>query len=149
MSILGSIMSKIFHTETAHAETASASTAPAAAPDAPHQAAPSPSPSPAAAAAAATSAAAAATLAPHVDVAAVLDGLTGKAGETLDWRHSIVDLLKLLDLDSSLPARRHLAEELHYTGSTSDTAAMNTWLHKEVMEKLAASGGKVPDDLRA
>ena len=86
----------------------------------------------------------------QVDVEAVLTGLAAKKGQKLDWRKSIVDLMKLLDLDldSSLEARKELAKELNYTGDTSDSAAMNVWLHKQVMAKLAASGGKVPDDLK-
>jgi Domain of unknown function (DUF3597) len=66
----------------------------------------------------------------------------------LDWRRSIVDLMKLLKLDSGLSARKELAKELHYTGDTNDTAAMNVWLHKQVMIKLAENGGKVPDSLK-
>ncbi|GEO17097.1 DUF3597 domain-containing protein [Microvirga aerophila] len=85
----------------------------------------------------------------QVDVEAVLTDLAAKKGQTLDWRKSIVDLMKLLDLDSSLAARKELAQELNYTGDTSDSASMNVWLHKQVMAKLAASGGKVPDDLRS
>ena len=84
-----------------------------------------------------------------VDVEAVLTELAGKAGQKLDWRHSIVDLMKLLNLDSSLSARKELAGELHYTGDTNDSAAMNIWLHKQVMKKLAENGGKVPEDLRS
>ncbi len=83
-----------------------------------------------------------------MDVAAVLDGLAAKNAQKLDWKHSIVDLLKLLGLDSSLSARQELAKELHYSGSESDSAAMNIWLHKQVMQKLAENGGKVPDDLK-
>jgi Domain of unknown function (DUF3597) len=142
MSVLGSIVSKIFHTEIA-----SAMGAPHAAPDAAPAAGAAP-PAATAAGGQTGAAAAAAVAAPRVDVAAVLDGLAGHAGETLDWRHSIVDLMKLLDLDSSLPARKRLAEELHYSGSTSDSAAMNVWLHKEVMTKLAENGGKVPEELK-
>ncbi len=82
-----------------------------------------------------------------VDVAEVLDGMEGSAGETLDWRHSIVDLMKLLHMDSSLTARKELAGELHYTGDTGDSASMNMWLHKEVMTKLAENGGKLPADM--
>jgi hypothetical protein len=78
----------------------------------------------------------------------VLTNLAARKGQQLDWRKSIVDLMKLLDLDSSLAARKELANELNYTGDTSDSASMNVWLHKKVMSKLAASGGKVPDDLR-
>jgi hypothetical protein len=68
--------------------------------------------------------------------------------EKLDWRRSIVDLMKLLDLDSSLSARKQLAQELHHTGDSNDSAAMNIWLHKQVMRKLAENGGKVPADLQ-
>jgi len=84
----------------------------------------------------------------QVDVEAVLGGLAAKNAQKLDWRKSIVDLMKLLDLDSSLSARKELAKELHYSGDASDSATMNMWLHKQVMTKLAASGGKVPADLR-
>jgi Domain of unknown function (DUF3597) len=84
----------------------------------------------------------------QVDVEAVLTGLAAKKGQKLDWRKSIVDLMKLLDLDSSLEARKELAKELNYTGDASDSASMNVWLYKQVMAKLAASGGKVPEDLR-
>ncbi len=83
-----------------------------------------------------------------VDVDAVLSRLQAEKGQTLNWRTSIVDLLKLLDMDSSLEARKHLAQELHYTESTEDSAAMNVWLIRQVMQKLAENGGKVPEDLR-
>jgi hypothetical protein len=82
-------------------------------------------------------------------VAAVLTELAAHNKEKLDWRRSIVDLMKLLDLDSSLAARKELAKELHYSGSPDDSAAMNVWLHKQVMQKLAENGGKVPDDLKS
>jgi hypothetical protein len=85
---------------------------------------------------------------PTVDVEAVLTKLQEGSGQQLNWRTSIVDLLKLLGLDSSLDARKQLASELHYSGSTEDSAAMNVWLHREVMQKLAANGGKVPDELK-
>ena len=85
----------------------------------------------------------------NVDVEAVLSGMAANAGQKLDWRHSIVDLMKLLNLDSSLTARKELAKELQYTGDMNDSAAMNVWLHKQVMRKLAENGGKVPDELRA
>ena len=75
--------------------------------------------------------------------------LASQNKERLDWRRSIVDLMKLLNLDSSLSARKELANELHYTGNTKDSAAMNIWLHKQVMQKLADNGGKVPDDLKS
>jgi hypothetical protein len=86
---------------------------------------------------------------PAVDVAAILDKMAGEAKQKLDWRHSIVDLMKLVGMDSSLEARRELAADLHYSGDTKDTATMNMWLHKEVMKKLAENGGKVPPELAA
>jgi len=82
-----------------------------------------------------------------VDVAAILDGLAAKNSEKLDWKHSIVDLMKLVGMDSSLTARKELAKDLNYTGDTNDSATMNMWLHKEVMKKLAENGGKVPQEL--
>ncbi len=82
-----------------------------------------------------------------VDVEAILTERAKTKGQKLDWRHSIVDLMKLLDLDSSQTARKELAQELHYDGDTNDSAKMNMWLHKQVMQKLAANGGKVPADL--
>jgi hypothetical protein len=84
----------------------------------------------------------------EVDVEAVLNDLAKSNPQKLNWRTSIVDLLKLLDLDSSLAARKELAQELQYSGDTNDSAAMNIWLHKQVMNKLAANGGKVPADLK-
>jgi hypothetical protein len=83
-----------------------------------------------------------------VDIEAVLTKLAGQNKEKLDWRRSIVDLMKLLKLDSGLAARKELAKELHYAGNTNDSAAMNIWLHKQVMIKLAENGGKVPDSLK-
>lgn len=80
----------------------------------------------------------------QVDVAAVLDRMAASHGEKLDWKHSIVDLMKLVGMDSSLSARKELAADLKYTGDTNDSATMNIWLHKEVMRKLAENGGKVP-----
>lgn len=82
-----------------------------------------------------------------VDVTAILDRMASENKQTLDWRHSIVDLMKLVGMDSSLSARRELAADLRYAGSTDDTATMNMWLHKEVMRKLAANGGKIPQEL--
>jgi hypothetical protein len=92
--------------------------------------------------------AAAAAAQPQVDVAAVLDRMAAAHGEKLDWKHSIVDLMKLVGMESSLGERKDAAD-LHYTGDTSDSAKMNVWLHKEVMRKLAENGGKVPSDLLA
>ena len=85
---------------------------------------------------------------PVVDVEAVLSGLAAKSPEKLNWQSSIVDLMKLVGLDSSLQNRKELARELGYGGDSSDSAAMNMWLHKQVMIKLAESGGKVPAALR-
>ena len=82
-----------------------------------------------------------------VDVEAVMNNLAAKNPEKLDWRRSIVDLMKLLNLNSSFSARKELAKELGYTGDSNDSATMNVWLHKQVMQKLAANGGKVPADL--
>ncbi|MEO4001349.1 DUF3597 domain-containing protein [Mesorhizobium sp. CAU 1732] len=83
-----------------------------------------------------------------VDVAAVLEKAVAAKGQKLNWRTSIVDLMKALDLDSSLGARKELAKELNYTGDTGDSATMNVWLHKALMKKLAENGGKVPADLK-
>jgi Domain of unknown function (DUF3597) len=83
----------------------------------------------------------------QVDVEAVLNKLASQNREKLDWRKSIVDLMKLLKLDSSFSARQKLAKELHYAGDIKNSAAMNVWLHKQVMIKLAENGGKVPDEL--
>ena len=132
MSIFGSIMDKIFHHPKAQAAPAPA---PAAAAGAAPAAAPAPEAAPAPMAA--------------VDVEAVLTVMAQDNPQTLDWRHSIVDLMKLLSLDSSLTARKELAGELGYTGDTNDSATMNIWLHKQVMHKLEENGGKVPDDLKA
>jgi hypothetical protein len=121
MSIFGKIVSMIFGAST------SASAAPAAA-------------APAVPATAPLS---------QVDVEAVLTELAKTKKEKLDWRRSIVDLMKLLDLDSGLGARKELAKELNYTGDTNDSATMNVWLQKQVMKKLAENGGKVPDDLKS
>lgn len=79
-----------------------------------------------------------------VDVNAVLTTMASKNNEKLEWKTSIVDLLKLVGMDSSLGARKSLAADLKFTGDTNDSAAMNIWLHKEVMKQLAANGGKVP-----
>jgi 3-oxoacyl-ACP reductase-like protein len=142
MSVLGSIMSKVFGhagAAPAAAQTPAASPAPAASAGA--SAAPAPSPTPTAA----PSAPNAAT--PTVDVEKVLSGMAAQSSQKLDWRNSIVDLMKLLGIDSSMVNRRALASELGYTGDLNDSATMNTWLHKAVMQKLAENGGKVPATL--
>lgn len=84
----------------------------------------------------------------EVDVENILDDTARHAGQPLNWRTSIVDLLKVLELDSSLQSRKELAQELHYSGNSSDSAAMNIWLHRQAMNKLAQNGGKVPADLK-
>jgi Domain of unknown function (DUF3597) len=81
---------------------------------------------------------------PPVDINAILTQKAAASSEKLNWQTSIVDLLKLLGLDSSLDSRKQLAKELGYTGDTNDSATMNVWLHKEVMAKVAANGGQVP-----
>lgn len=127
MSIFGKIMGAIFGSHPASA--APAGSAPASA--APGGSAP-------AAAPAAT-----------VDVAAIVDkAAAAHKGEELEWRTSIVDLMKALDIDSSLAARKDLAKELGYSGDMNDSASMNVWLHKQVMSKLAANGGKLPPEIK-
>ncbi len=84
----------------------------------------------------------------RVDVAAILDQEQASSGQKLNWRQSIVDLMKLTGIDSSLDNRKALAKELGYTGDSNDSATMNIWLHKAVMQKLEASGGQVPADLK-
>ena len=121
MSIFGSIMSKIFGTDAKADATGAASGTAAGSPGA----------------------------AGGVDVEKIMQDLADKSGKPSNWRQSIVDTMNLLGLDSSLSARKELAKELGYTGDTSDSASMNIWLHKQVMTKLAANGGKVPDDLKA
>jgi hypothetical protein len=149
MSIFSTILNKIFP----HDHPANAASGATAGPAAPPTAAPgSTTPPPGTPSTPATTTAQAAqpsvTPMPAVDVEAVLTQMQANNPEELHWKTSIVDLLKLLGLDSSLAARKELASELHYTGSTEDSAAMNMWLHKAVMQKLAENGGKVPDDLK-
>ncbi|VFR24245.1 hypothetical protein ANDA3_1322 [plant metagenome] len=131
MSIFKAILNKIFPSNHPANDAAAPAAAPAQAPGA----------EPAVTAAPTT------TL-PPVDVQAVLADLQSKQSQPLNWKTSIVDLLKLLGLDSSLQARKQLAGELGYTGSTEDSAAMNVWLHQQVIKKLAENGGKLPDDLK-
>jgi hypothetical protein len=85
----------------------------------------------------------------HVDVDQILSNLAQKNDQKLNWKTSIVDLMKLLGIDSSLENRKELARELGYTGDTNDSAAMNIWLHKRVMQELEKNGGKVPASLVA
>jgi len=133
MSIFGKIMSAIFGTK---ADAAPASGGSAS------------SPASGSAAPAGGSSSATAAPAQSVDVAPILDKAVAAKKEKLEWRTSIVDLMKALDIDSSLAARKELAKELGYTGDSNDSASMNIWLHKQVMAKLAANGGKLPADVK-
>ncbi|WP_395394616.1 DUF3597 domain-containing protein [Novosphingobium sp. BL-8A] len=128
MSIFGSIKDAIFGKKKAAPPPAAAAPAPAPAAPAPAAAAPPPP-----------------VAAEPVDVDAVLTELA--AGKNLDWKHSIVDLMKVLDIDSSLENRKELAKELGYTGALDGSAEMNLWLHKETLRQLAAHGGKVPAEM--
>jgi hypothetical protein len=83
-----------------------------------------------------------------VDVAAILDKAVAAQKEKLEWRTSIVDMMKALNIDSSLSARKELAKDLKYTGDTNDSASMNIWLHKQMMAQLAANGGKLPPEIK-
>jgi Domain of unknown function (DUF3597) len=137
MSVFGSIVSAIFGSKHAAGVTTGAgSSSPSAS---------SPTPS----ASATPAGVAAAKSISRTEVEAILAKLAAEQRENLDWKNSIVDLMKLLKLDSSLGARKQLAQELGYTGAPDGSAAMNVWLQKQVMTKLAESGGKVPDSLKA
>jgi hypothetical protein len=135
MSIFGKIMSAIFGSK--------ADAAPAGGGSAGGGAATAPGSSPTAAPASTPAAPA-----QSVDVAAIVDKAAAAKKEKLEWRTSIVDLMKALDIDSSLAARKELAKELGYSGDTNDSASMNVWLHKQVMAKLAANGGKLPPEIK-
>jgi 3-oxoacyl-ACP reductase-like protein len=143
MGLLSNLMSKIFShagTTTAVAATSAppggSAAAPAPAPASAQPVAPPAAPAPAPAAPAKV-----------VDVTAILDGLAAKNSEKLDWKKSIVDLMKLVGMDSSFGARKQLAKELNYTGDPNDSASMNIWLHKQVLIKISENGGKVPQEL--
>ncbi len=133
MSIFGTIISKIFGAakpaETLPAEPVA------------------PAPAEASASTPVAPAAPVSTALADVDVAAVMDQLAAASPQHLDWRRSIVDLMKLLDVDSSLEHRKALAGELKYGGDMNDSASMNIWLHKQLMTALAANGGKLPAGL--
>ena len=145
MGLLSNLISKIF----SHAPATAVATAPAAAgaPAAQPTVATQPTATAAPPPAAAPMPSAPKPAPPIVDIAAVMEGLAAKNAEKLDWKRSIVDLMKLVGMDSSLSARKELATELHYTGDMNDSASMNVWLHKEVLKKLAENGGKVPPEL--
>ena len=150
MSVFGSIVSAIFGSKHAASVTAAAgSSAPSpsagsakgtSAPSTPGTSAPS--------AGTSTVSAAAAKPISKADVEAILAKLADEQDEDYDWKRSIVDLMKLLKLDSGLGARKQLAQELGYTGALDGSAEMNVWLHKQVMTKLAETGGRVPDSLK-
>ena len=139
MSVFGKIMGAIFGSHAAATPAGSGPAGGGAAPggaSAPAASGPAPTaPTPAAAP-------------QSVDVAAIVDKAVAAKKEKLEWRTSIVDLMKALDIDSSLSARKELAKELGYTGDTNDSASMNVWLHKQVMAKLAANGGKLPPEIK-
>ena len=137
MGILSNIFGKIF--PSSHPANAPAAPGTTTAPATPTASAPASTPAPAPAPVAPMA---------EVDVESMLNAMAQKAPEKLNWRTSNVDLMKLLGLDSSLTARKELAKELHYTGDTNDSASMNIWLHRQVMTKVAANGGKVPADLK-
>ncbi len=149
MSLLSTLMSKIFG-HAAEAKPTASTPIPIANPLA---AATSPSaPAPVSQSVPAAITPVPTTLAPPtppepVDVSAILNGLAAKNPEKLDWKRSIVDLMKLVGMESSLSARKELATDLGYTGDKGDSATMNIWLHKQVLKKLAENGGKVPEDL--
>ncbi|OCJ12095.1 hypothetical protein A6U86_03360 [Rhizobium sp. AC27/96] len=134
--IKGAIWGQAKAAEAAPAPTTTAATANPAS-------APTPAPS---STTAATSPATSAPSAP-VDIASILDAAVKKSGQKLDWKHSIVDLMKALGMDASLSERKELAQELGYTGDAGDSAKMNIFLHKALLKKLADNGGKVPADL--
>jgi uncharacterized protein DUF3597 len=137
MGLLSNLISKVFsHAGTNTAVTAAASAAPSTATTQPAATPTVPAPT-----------AAPAAPARVVDVTAILDGLAAKNPEKLDWKKSIVDLMKLVGMDSSFKARKQLAQELNYTGDPNDSASMNIWLHKQVLTKIAENGGKVPQEL--
>ena len=133
MSLFKTILSKIFGGHDKATSPSSTSATQPTVGNSPTTATPSPASPPAGIPTQAT-----------VDVGAVMDNLAANNPEKLDWKHSIVDLMKLLDMDSSLTSRKELATELHYTGDQGDSAKMNIWLHQQVLRKLAENGGKVP-----
>jgi Domain of unknown function (DUF3597) len=148
MSIFGSIMSAIFGKSAEAKAGQPSAAAPGAAPSQTTTSSPPSATGSSASAATSTPTGASAAPSSPVDVAAVLGALAEQNKQKLNWRTSIVDLMKLLDLDSSLAARKQLAQELKFSGDMNDSASMNIWLHKQVMIKLAENGGKVPDELK-
>ena len=155
MSVFGSIVSAIFGSK--HAASVTAAAGSSAPPPSTGSAKGTSALSPSTATVTGTSApsagrstvSAAAKPISKTDVEAILAKLADEQDEDYDWKRSIVDLMKLLKLDSGLGARKQLAQELGYTGALDGSAEMNVWLHKQVMTKLAESGGKVPDSFKA
>ena len=155
MGLFNNLMSKIFGQSAGGPQVTSTSAPAPAGTPAPASGAPAAPVAPAGADIAATATASArpagasqsSTETQTVDVAANLDAMAARNPEKLDWKRSIVDLMKLVGMDSSLSARKELAKELNYTGDTSDSASMNIWLHKQVLRKLSENGGKVPQEL--
>jgi hypothetical protein len=145
MQLFNKIMSKIFGSGASQPSASSASSA--AAPAASNSSAPATATVGAGAATNPGAGTATPAAGPSVDVNAVLNEMAAKNSEKLDWRKSIVDLMKLVGMDSSLSARKQLATELGYTGDQNDSAKMNMWLHKQVLRKLAENGGRVPQEL--
>ncbi|MCA1602745.1 MAG: DUF3597 domain-containing protein [Acidobacteria bacterium] len=143
MNIFSTLMSKIFGKAPTLASASSSG------PSTPGAGAPASSSVPPAAPASTMPAASsgAAPAPASVDVNAVLNEMASKSSQKLDWKKSIVDLMKLVGMDSSLASRKELATELGYTGDKDYSATMNIWLHKQVLKKLAENGGKVPQDL--
>jgi len=135
MSIFGKIMSAIFGTKADAAPAGGGATAGTAA-------------APGTATAPGSTAGSSSAPVQTVEVAPILDKAVAAKKEKLEWRTSIVDLMKALDIDSSFAARKELATELGYTGDSNDSASMNIWLHKQVMAKLAANGGKLPPEIK-
>ncbi len=128
MSIFGKIMSAIFGTKAGAAPVSGGAATSTGSPAGPSTAPAAPAQS--------------------VDVAPILDKAVAAKGEKLEWRTSIVDLMKALDIESSLSARKELAKEFGYTGDSNDSASMNVWLHRQVMVKLVANGGKLPPEIK-
>jgi hypothetical protein len=147
MSVFGNIVSAIFGSK--HAASVTAAAGPSAPSPSAGAAKGTSAPSPSTATAAGASAPSPGTSPiSKADVEAILAKLDDEQDEDYDWKSSIVDLMKLLKLDSGLGARKQLAKELGYTGALDGSAEMNVWLHKQVMTKLAETGGKVPDSLK-
>ena len=132
MSVLGSILGGIFKKKKEEPALAAPAPAPTTTPVQPQVTA---------------AAATAPQPAPEVDVAGILDFMNDQKAQKLNWRTSIVDLMKLVGLESSLAERKELADELGYTGDKSDSASMNIWLHKQVIQKIRDNGGRLPTDL--